>query len=116
MKELQILDFSHNHFSGELPEQLATEGNELIYLKLSNNFLRGNIPKFCNLVNMFGLFLNNNNFSGTLEDVLGNNTGLYLLSISNNSISGTIPRLGNNTGLCLGCFLNWLSFLCLKIY
>jgi len=90
MKELQILDFSHNHFSGELPEQLATELNELLYLKLSNNFLRGNIPKF-NSVHMFGLFLNNNNFSGTLEDVLGNNTGLYLLCISNNSFSGTIP-------------------------
>lgn len=39
------------------------------------------------------LFLNNNNFSGTLDDVLGkgNNTRLLMLSISNNSITGTIP-------------------------
>jgi len=37
------------------------------------------------------LFLNNNNFSGTLEDVFGNNTKLGLLYISNNSITGTIP-------------------------
>ena len=90
MKELQRLDFSHNHFSGELPKQLATDCDSLMYLILFNNFLSGNIPKFSN-GNMEYLYLNNNNFSGTLEDVLGNDTGLTLLSISNNSISGTIP-------------------------
>ncbi|GAU47797.1 hypothetical protein TSUD_263280 [Trifolium subterraneum] len=91
MKKLEFLDFSDNHLSGELPKQLAIECNELQYLKLSNNFLKGNIPKFSNWMNMEVLFLNNNNFSGTLEDVLGNNTGLLMLHISNNSISGTIP-------------------------
>ncbi|CAJ2655945.1 unnamed protein product [Trifolium pratense] len=89
MKELWSLDFSHNYFSGEIPKQLAIECNELQYLKLSNNFLEGNIPKF-HISEV--LFLNNNNFSGTLEDVLGNiNAGLDMLHISNNSISGTIP-------------------------
>jgi len=85
MKNLEHLDFSYNHFSGELPKQLATD---LRYLILSNNSLCGNFPKF---VHMEVLFLNNNNFSGTLEDVLGNNTQLFMLSISNNSFSGTIP-------------------------
>ncbi|RHN58860.1 putative non-specific serine/threonine protein kinase [Medicago truncatula] len=91
MKKLESLDLSHNHFSGELPKQLATGCDNLQYLKLSNNFLHGNIPKFYNSMNVEFLFLNNNNFSGTLEDVLGNNTGLVFLSISNNSFSGTIP-------------------------
>ncbi|XP_058723635.1 receptor-like protein 15 [Vicia villosa] len=91
MKKVMFLDFSYNHFSGYLPKNLVTECNDLQYLKLSNNFLQGNIPKFSNLMNMGMLFLNNNNFTGNLEDVFGNNTRLELLDISNNSISGTIP-------------------------
>ncbi|XP_073225587.1 receptor-like protein 15 [Cicer arietinum] len=92
MKNLESLDVSHNHFLGELPKGLATYCEMLTYLKVSNNYLQGNIPKFSNWMNMEVLFLNNNNFSGTLEDVLGNNIGLIVLYISNNSISGTIPN------------------------
>ncbi|WJX49055.1 hypothetical protein P8452_35541 [Trifolium repens] len=91
MKKSLSLDFSHNYFSGELPKQLAIDCDHLEYLKLSNNFLSGNIPKFSNSRNMEVLFLNNNNFSGTLEDLLRNKTSLTMLHISNNSISGTIP-------------------------
>ncbi|AES86907.2 LRR receptor-like kinase family protein [Medicago truncatula] len=90
MKNLEYFDLSHNNFSGELPKQLATYCDNLQYLILSNNSLRGNIPKF---VSMEVLLLNNNNFSGTLDDVLGkgNNTRILMLSISNNSITGRIP-------------------------
>ncbi|XP_024636129.2 receptor-like protein 15 [Medicago truncatula] len=103
LPSVTYLNISWNSFEGsELPEQLATELNELQYLKLSNNFLRGNIPKFCNLANLLWLLLSNNNFSGTLEDVLGNNTRLTMLSISNNSITGKIPS-------SIGKFSNMVS-------
>ena len=86
MRELSSLDLSHNHFSGVLPEELATGCIILDTLKLSNNYLHGNIPMSFTLLRLRKLYLNNNNFSGTLEEVLANNTSLYELDISNNSI------------------------------
>ncbi|PNX86216.1 LRR receptor-like kinase resistance protein [Trifolium pratense] len=75
------LNFSWNSFEGNVPSSIG-KMKEIVSLDFSNNHFS---------VNMKVLFLDNNNFSGTLEDVLGNNTRLVVLCISNNSISGTIP-------------------------
>ncbi|CAJ1948494.1 unnamed protein product [Sphenostylis stenocarpa] len=93
MQGLSSLDLSHNHFSGELPEQLSTGCISLQKLWLSNNLFHGNIHKFPIFINLFELFVNNNNLNCTLEEVLENlnGRGLMILDISHNSISGSIP-------------------------
>ncbi|KAJ1396185.1 Leucine-rich repeat [Sesbania bispinosa] len=92
MQNLSFLDLSHNLFSGELPEQLTSGCMFLATLKLSNNFLKGNIPNFSNSMYLYELYLNNNILNVTLKEVLARlNSGVQWLDISNNSISGEIP-------------------------
>ncbi|KAI4305067.1 hypothetical protein L6164_028456 [Bauhinia variegata] len=92
MRQLMSLDLSNNRFIGEIAEQLITNCTYLQYLRLSNNFLQGQIiPKSLTQTWLEYLYLNNNNFSGKVEEAVGNITSLTVMDISNNSISGQIP-------------------------
>ncbi|GLU17640.1 hypothetical protein SLE2022_339990 [Rubroshorea leprosula] len=100
MKSLEFLDASNNGLSGEIPEHFAMGCDSLWYLILSNNHLEGQIfPSKHSWKYLGTLRLNGNRFSGKIP-VSMLNSSLGGFDISDNYLSGTIPRwLGNITDL-----------------
>lgn len=92
MKSLQVLDMSSNGLHGQLPKTFVGGCYSLKVLKLSNNQLQGEVfPKHANLTGLVGLYLDGNNFTGSLEMGLLNSKKLTLLDISDNMFSGMLP-------------------------
>jgi len=74
-----------------LPTQLGNLTN-LRELYLDNNEFNGSLPaKISNLTNLGLLFLNNNQFSGSLPAELGDLTNLVWLFLSYNQFDGSLP-------------------------
>ncbi|PHT35698.1 hypothetical protein CQW23_23398 [Capsicum baccatum] len=76
----------NNHFSGQLEEFKASSLEEII---LGSNQLQGHVPKSIqNVVNLTGLDLSNNNFSGNVDvSLFSNLKNLLGVVLSNNKIS-----------------------------
>ncbi|KAL0794911.1 hypothetical protein Bca101_066288 [Brassica carinata] len=113
---MSVLDLSNNYLTGVIPSWIG-DLNGLSMLLISNNYLEGHIPVSLNnifrlvlldlsanrlsgdLPHRFNsdtrmLFLQDNNFSGTIPDtVLGN---LSILDLRNNRLSGNIPKFVSN--------------------
>jgi|AntRauTorckE5430_2_1112549.scaffolds.fasta_scaffold01228_5 hypothetical protein len=86
---LREINLSENLLTGELP---STIGNlDLVTeLSLANNTMRGNLPLgFDNLTSLIALDLQNNDFNGPLPDY-SSWSGLELINLMNNFISGPI--------------------------
>uniref|UniRef100_A0A6N2L2M8 Leucine-rich repeat-containing N-terminal plant-type domain-containing protein n=1 Tax=Salix viminalis TaxID=40686 RepID=A0A6N2L2M8_SALVM len=97
MSSLKQLDLSNNHMSCELLEHnLPRGGSSLWYLKLSNNNFKGLLPPFVfNMTQPIYLFLDGNKFVG---EVPGTFLSLQVVDISNNLLSGMLPRgIGNSS-------------------
>ncbi|XP_041026985.1 receptor like protein 21-like isoform X3 [Juglans microcarpa x Juglans regia] len=92
MLYLEVLDFSSNNFSGGVPRVLNTGCLSLNVLNLARNSFHGEI--FVG-TNQKILQMNDNQFT-SITLVPNSTLDLLYLDISNNEISGTIPRwLGN---------------------
>ena len=86
--------------------------NNLTYLNLSDNLLRGEIPsEIGNLINLNVFSLSDNELSGSIPVVIGDSFNLESLYLYNNQLSGDIPeslfQLDNL--IILGLFNNQLS-------
>ncbi|BAT97428.1 hypothetical protein VIGAN_09087200 [Vigna angularis var. angularis] len=83
------LDLHHNKLQGPIPFFPARG----LYLDLSNNKFNSVIPRdIGNYLSSTIVFsLSNNTLSGTIPDSLCNSSNLQFLDLSNNNISGTIP-------------------------
>ncbi|KAK3444860.1 hypothetical protein EUGRSUZ_A00695 [Eucalyptus grandis] len=97
---LEVLDLSHNHLNGTIPNCLMKQ--PLKVLNLRNNKLNGKIPqKFprtCSLktLDISENLLQGNKLEGPIPDILGDLKSLHVLNLSHNAISGSIPpNLGN---------------------
>ncbi|KAJ9693004.1 hypothetical protein PVL29_011919 [Vitis rotundifolia] len=90
------LDLFANNFSREVPKQLLA-AKDLEILKLSNNKFHGEIfSTDFNLTGLGYLYLDNNQFKGTLSTVISRASGLQVLDfldISQNTLSGSLPSL-----------------------
>ncbi|CAL5210895.1 unnamed protein product [Lathyrus oleraceus] len=85
------IDFSSNHFEGEIPKQLF-DFKALYGLNLSNNALSGQIPpSIGNLKQLESLDLSNNSLEGEIPIQISSLSFLSFLNLSFNHLSGKIP-------------------------
>ncbi|XP_021771418.1 receptor-like protein 12 [Chenopodium quinoa] len=96
---INLLDLSSNSLTGVL-ENLPW--GTLNYIEISNNKLTGRLPIISSPYTQFFLAANNN-FTGPIDSSICNLTSLWVLDLSNNSLSGDFPHcLGSlNSGLNL---------------
>ncbi|KAG2730656.1 hypothetical protein I3760_01G304500 [Carya illinoinensis] len=88
---LEILDLSHNAFSGGIASSLGVL-SRLQFLNLSKNFLVGPIPATIGeLKTLDVLDLSNNRLNGSIPLEIGGVVSLYELRLDKNFISGKIP-------------------------
>ncbi|XP_019093591.1 PREDICTED: probable LRR receptor-like serine/threonine-protein kinase At4g36180 [Camelina sativa] len=92
MKELGVLDISHNKFYGKIPKSFLMGCYSMWVLKLSHNKLSGEvIPEASNFAYLRGLSMNNNLFTGKVGRGLRSFRSLEKLDLSNNNLTGVIP-------------------------
>ncbi|KAL5764871.1 hypothetical protein ACOSQ2_017465 [Xanthoceras sorbifolium] len=106
-----IIDFSHNSFSEEIPEEIG-KLQSLHLLNLSQNLLIGHISlSLGNLTAIELLDLSSNRLVGEIPRQLASLNCLGVLNLSRNQLSGPIPRgsqldtfendsYSDNLGLC----------------
>ncbi|TYH56955.1 hypothetical protein ES332_D08G056500v1 [Gossypium tomentosum] len=104
MSSLNALLVSNNQLKGLIPKELCH--NSLQILDLSKNNFFGPIPSCFNVHSIKHLHLSKNRFSGTLTNAFFNSSSLVTLDLSENQLTGEIPYwIGN---------LSTLSVLLLK--
>ncbi|XP_047177369.1 receptor-like protein 7 [Vigna umbellata] len=85
------IDFSSNHFEGEIPNELF-DFKALYTLNLSNNAFSGKIPQSIrNLKELESLDLSNNLLDGNIPTELATLSFLSVLDLSFNHLFGRIP-------------------------
>ncbi|KAL0046610.1 hypothetical protein WJX82_005324 [Trebouxia sp. C0006] len=84
---------SYNRLIGSLPTAWA--GAQWQRLNLTNNQLNGSLLPLCNISELQFIYLSHNNFSGTIPDLLWDDT-IYLydvdLELDYNQLTGTLPN------------------------
>jgi Leucine-rich repeat (LRR) protein len=98
---LQLLDISHNFFSGIIPFNIGQHMNHVEFLSLSDNQLHGEIPlSLGEMSYVVVIDLSRNNLTGRIPPSLANCSFLNVVDLGNNNLFGTIPSsLGNLKGL-----------------
>ncbi|XP_075648387.1 LRR receptor-like serine/threonine-protein kinase EFR [Castanea sativa] len=99
--KLVSVDLSKNQFQGVLPNSIANLSTNLTKLFFGGNEISGTIPASLeNLVNLIGLGMDYNHFSGTIPTSFGRFQKMQLLVLGGNKLSGEIPTfIGNLTRL-----------------
>uniref|UniRef100_A0A0E0EJK0 Receptor kinase-like protein Xa21 n=1 Tax=Oryza meridionalis TaxID=40149 RepID=A0A0E0EJK0_9ORYZ len=94
---LTRLDVGHNNLVGEMPINIANLSKELIGIYLSENQITGTIPEdLWKLNKLTSLNLSCNLFTGTLPPDIGRLPIINSIFMSHNRITGQIPQpLGN---------------------
>ncbi|KAJ7949770.1 Leucine-rich repeat receptor protein kinase [Quillaja saponaria] len=89
---LRVLNLYSNQLNDELMRVLSNISTRLELLKLSSNFLQGEIPNaILNFQNLKELKLDDNEFIGQIPEFLGTLKNLEYLDLGYNSLTGPIP-------------------------
>ncbi|KAL7124558.1 hypothetical protein ABFS83_14G056300 [Erythranthe nasuta] len=92
LSNLVTLALGGNELSGEIPIGIKNmhmlQGLSLDYNKMSGSVFPEGL---CDLDSLVYLYLNHNNFSGTIPECLGNVTSLRNLYLDSNMLTSTIP-------------------------
>lgn len=95
LSTLNFLDLSGNFIDETIPSELFSASSPLEELLLSGNELTGNIPsEFGLATNLLVVDLGGNELSGELEDVPFDNDASYMLRelwLNNNEFEGSLP-------------------------
>ncbi|CAJ1924334.1 unnamed protein product [Sphenostylis stenocarpa] len=93
------LDLSNNKLKGEFPKEVL-QSTQLVFLDLRFNSLYGPIPPQLFLMKYLDvIFINNNQFTGTLPDTFAS-TPARFLTFANNQLTGPIPpSIGSSKNL-----------------
>ncbi|RHN47374.1 putative protein kinase RLK-Pelle-LRR-XV family [Medicago truncatula] len=98
-RNVEIVDLSNNQFSGSIPLNGSGSCDSLKHLKLSHNFLTGEIPhQIGKCRNLRTLLVDGNILDGEIPHEIGDAVELRVLDVSRNSLTGRIP---NELGNCL---------------
>ena len=87
MTELSALDMRNNSFEGQVSCELIS----LPFLDLSHNSSSGTLPKCLMQDRTKHIYLQGNNFTGSLPNAFLNSSFLRALDVRDNSLSGNIP-------------------------
>ncbi|TYI61220.1 hypothetical protein E1A91_D10G158000v1 [Gossypium mustelinum] len=99
LSQLQSFDASFNKLSGSIPSCLGNI-NTLSFLYLQQNNFSGSIPDFGGATQLYALKLKDNKLEGKLPRSLANCTMLYAVNLGNNTLHDTFPLwLGKLPGL-----------------
>ncbi|KAL5988117.1 hypothetical protein ACLOJK_035880 [Asimina triloba] len=89
---LEVIDLSHNNFSGMIPKCLGGMSNALFVLKLGGNNFNGTLLQaFENGCKLRTIDLNGNRLEGHVPESLANCKMLEVLNVGNNRIHDTFP-------------------------
>uniref|UniRef100_A0A1S3CFZ2 Leucine-rich repeat-containing N-terminal plant-type domain-containing protein n=1 Tax=Cucumis melo TaxID=3656 RepID=A0A1S3CFZ2_CUCME len=102
LKNLKVLNLSHNQFNGSLPIQGFCEANNLIELKLRNNQIKGELSECIgNFTKLKVVDISYNEFSGKIPTTVSKLTSLEYLSLEENDFEGTFlfSSLANHSNL-----------------
>lgn len=111
IQSLQVLDLSHNAFSGEISSAVG-DLSSLQVLNLANNSLKGPIPAAVGeLKTCSSLDLSYNKLNGSIPWEIGGAVSLKELVLEKNFLNGKIPTSMENCSLLTTLILsqNWLS-------
>ncbi|OWM71384.1 hypothetical protein CDL15_Pgr005571 [Punica granatum] len=90
---LSSVDLSNNQLSGGITIHRTSSCRFLRHLKLSNNFLIGNIPpEIGKCINLRTLLLDGNILEGKIPPQIGQIVELRVLDVSRNSFTDRIPK------------------------
>ncbi|PRQ30271.1 putative transferase [Rosa chinensis] len=99
---LQVLSLSNNSFGGQIPSSLFQNCTELRSINLGGNRFTGSIPLQTVSIVSSGLYmlrLRSNSLSGRIPHQLCSLPSLHIIDLRGNNFSGTIPKcLYNLTG------------------
>uniref|UniRef100_A0ACD5TYS6 Uncharacterized protein n=1 Tax=Avena sativa TaxID=4498 RepID=A0ACD5TYS6_AVESA len=91
--QLKMLCLDFNGLGGKIPSSIGDFSNNLEMLLLSEDQLIGDIPsEIGKLTGLTVLVMQTNFLSGRIPDTLGNLLNMSLLSLSGNKLSGEIPQ------------------------
>ncbi|KAL6844062.1 hypothetical protein ACP4OV_025735 [Aristida adscensionis] len=93
ISNMKYMDLSNNKFSGEVPACLFTDISPLV-LKLSNNKLRGPIFGGATDLAVGDVYLDGNNFEGTLPTNLSGTDFMFIMDLHGNKFSGRLNTSG----------------------
>uniref|UniRef100_A0A0D9XVI7 non-specific serine/threonine protein kinase n=1 Tax=Leersia perrieri TaxID=77586 RepID=A0A0D9XVI7_9ORYZ len=111
-RQLQVLYFAVNSFSGTIPEGLlANLSSNLVSFDAGSNNLTGSIPPtISNLSNLNVIGLAGNQISGMIPESLVLMENLHALDISTNSMFGSIPAQIGTTKHMVALYLDDNNF------
>ncbi|KAI5669843.1 hypothetical protein M9H77_19696 [Catharanthus roseus] len=98
---LQKLFLTGNNFGGKLPQSIGNLSLQIQEIGLASNNISGNIPiSLMRLVNLYGLYMDNNFFTGIIPTDFYKLEHLQVLSLDINMLNGVVPStLCNITSL-----------------
>ncbi|KAK9993344.1 hypothetical protein SO802_023047 [Lithocarpus litseifolius] len=103
---LEYLDLSHNFLTNSNQSLFALHWSHLLVLNISSNRFQGSVPIPPPSISFYSISLNE--LSGEIPPLICNLNFLEVLDLSENNLSGNIPK-------CLGNFSNSLTILNLRI-